>query len=360
MQVAQFVRPEDHVPFELCTSLYGQTKYFYDGYTLLDLGNERVRCWYAANKFIIGCRGTTVGGTGGFADLKDDLVLSQGGECGLSIVDVANRIVGKLKSGEPLRYKSNLRVYGDITGYSLDEIIVCGHSLGGAAAFCITRQHPEITRCVSFNGAAPIVGGPHLGAGKEKSRFYHIVGDIISTHMDEDSCEVFRIKLPGSVDWNNPAWYHSTNRFYWEGLFEYWSAQNEQDDIQDYVYNTTLGTYFVTLLTGVVSKYLNRDRLRELVCSTPIPGSESGGPCGRDYSIPGGQIAGVWGGAWLGWLLTGSEIGASLLAATPFAIGGAPFAPIAGAYLGYRLSRGEGLLDITNPINLSRKKFKLR
>lgn len=359
MQVAQFVYDDDHVAFELCTSLYTQTKYFYKGYTMLDLGNERVRCWYNANRFIIGCRGTTVAGVGGFEDLKDDLVLSRGGGCGLSIVGVANMIMEKLKSGTPLKYKSNLREYGSIENYTLDEIIVCGHSLGGAAAFCIARSHPEVTRCVSFNGAAPIVGGPHIGAGVDRSRFYHIVGDIISTHMDPDSCQVIRIKLPGVVDWNNPGWYHSTDRFYWDMNFEYWDAQMEQNDIQDYVYNTTLGTYFVTLLTGVVTKYLNRDRLREIVCSNPIPGSQSGGPCGEDYSLGTGFVAaGVWGGAWLGWLLAGTEIAATALAVTP--LGALGFAPVAGAYLGYRLTRGEGLFDIADPINLSRKRFKSR
>lgn len=359
MQVAQFVHPDDHAPFELCTSLYGPIKYFYQGYALLDLGNERVRCWFNDNKFVLGCRGTTVGGVGGFEDLKDDLVLSQGGECGLSIVDIANQVLGIIKSGVPLRYRSNLRTYGEITGYTINELVVCGHSLGGAAAFCIARQHPEVTRCVSFNGAAPLVGGPHLGAGIQKSRFYHIVGDIISTHMEEDSCEVYRIKLTKTIDWNKPQWYHSTDRFYWEAAFEYWTPQEEQDDIQDYVYNTTLGTWVVTLLTGVVSKYMNRDRLRELVCKNPIPGSQSGGPCAEDYSLGvGGVATGVFGGAWLGWLLAGTELAATMVAATPLAIGGAAFAPLAGAYLGYRLTRGEGLLDIVNPVNLSRKRFK--
>ena len=360
MQIAPFVVEEDKLLFELATSLYHVPKYYYEGYTMLDLGNERVRCWAHGDLVVIACRGTTVGGAGGFSDLKDDLVLSTGGECGLSIVDIANGIVETLKAGQPVKYRDNLGVHGEHV-FGTPSIRICGHSLGGAAAFCIARHHPEIVFAASFNGAAPIVGGPHLGPGKTRSRFYHIVGDIISTHMEQDSCTVIRIKLPKRVDWNNPKWYHSTERFYWEAAYEIWDPQQEQDDIQDYVYNTTLRTYLLTLFTGVVSKYLNRDRLRELVCSTPIPGSQSGGPCGRDYSLgAGGVITGVWGGAWLGWLLAGSEVAALALAATPFAALGVAAAPLAGAYLGYRLTNGEGLLDVSNPRGIYKRRRMIR
>ena len=358
MQVAQFVAEEDHVPFELTASIYEVVKQEYQGYRLTTFGGNRIKCWLGQEgQVIIGCRGTSVHLAGGFNDLLDDVHLSAGGECALSIVRDGSQVLDQMKQGTLTTFTIGSTRISTV----IQSIIVCGHSLGGAASFCLARKYPQVTRAISFNGAAPILSEPHLGAGKDRSRFYHIVGDIISTHIDQDSCEVFRIKLPGLVNWNNPGFYHTTARFYTEEGVEFWTPQNEQDDIQDYVYHSTISSFLITLVTGVVTKYLHRDRLRELVCQHPIPGSQSGGPCSKDYGL--GRTGGVFGafaGGYLGYILGASAAAATVVAATPFFVAGVAAAPLAGAYLGYNLAMGQGLLDLTNPIEISRRRGLIR
>jgi hypothetical protein len=338
MEAARFVLEPDRTPFYLSRSIYTNLLRSFDGYKLTNDGDARVKSWTRERSVIIGCRGTSIGKFGGINDLLDDVHLSAGGECALSIVNSASRVIEK---------------YLDF-----DEIIVCGHSLGGAAAFCLAKKYPQVSRAISFNGAAPLIGGPHLGAGKN-CVFYHIVGDIISTHIVGTSCIVYRIKLPGLVDWGDPAYYHSSERFYWEGAYELWTAQQEQDDIADYVYHSTSGSYFVTLLTGIVSKYLHRDRIRELVCQNPIPGSQPSGPCLQDYGVGrAGQVFGTFAGGFLGYLLSGTAAVATVVAASPFALAGVAAAPIAGAWLGYNLSKGEGITDIFRPKFGRKGRFK--
>lgn len=93
---------------------------------------------------------------------------------------------------------------GLVGGY--DSIIFAGYSLGGTAAFCLAKAIPN-SRCVCFNpgnldlliiGAAPtnpIITGP----GTARATVYHIVGDIISSHMSgkfwsmHDDEEAFRL-----------------------------------------------------------------------------------------------------------------------------------------------------------------------
>jgi hypothetical protein len=60
-----------------------------------------------------------------------------------------------------------------------------------------------------------------------------------------------------------------------------------------------------------------------------------------------GEILGTFAGGYLAYLLSGTAAVAATVAASPFALLGATVAaPLAGAWLGYRLSKGEGLLDI--------------
>jgi pimeloyl-ACP methyl ester carboxylesterase len=82
-----------------------------------------------------------------------------------------------------------LKVYDPPPG----GIIFAGHSLGGTAAFCLAMKYPN-SRAVLFNAGAaasnPVLSGP----GPHKCTHYHIVGDLISTHMSEKAAKIIRIK----------------------------------------------------------------------------------------------------------------------------------------------------------------------
>lgn len=329
---SEFIYAEDSVAISLAISLYTTPMHYLEGYKLTGEGNERVRCWIKDDgSAIVGCRGTAFHSVGGLSDIIDDLHIASGGNCSLSIINEASKIISLLEG----------------------DIIVCGHSLGGQAAFCLQKKYPHIRRAISLNGAAPIIGGPFTGSGINESIFYHIVGDIISTHMDEKTCTLLRIKLPGFVDWSNPSYYHSSDRFF-EIFQDYTSftAQEEQDDITKYVYSSTLTSTFVTLVTGIVTKYLHRDRVRELVCNHPIPGSKISGDCTHDVGLGETGVAlGTFAGSFLGYIFQSEAALAAVTAgisnpftAIPVSLGVA--SAVVGAYYGHKIASGEGLFDM--------------
>lgn len=323
---APFIMPQDKLPMLLCFSTYGTIITEQDGYQVTVVGSQFARCWVKCpGSVIIGIRGTAIGETGGFDNLLDDTVIAGligSDRCALQIVSEVEKFVQ------------------EFIDRGFCEIIVCGHSLGGEAAFCLAQKFPEITRAISFNGAAPASGGTFEGAGIERSTAYHIVGDVVSTHISSDRCKVLRIKLyePNPTDWGDPFYYHATDRFYnHQRKYTFWTAQQEQNDIQDYVYHSTVSSEIVSLLLGVVTKYLHRDRLREFICAHPIPGSVSGGQCGKDLSLGRtGRALGAFAGGLIG-LVLGGTVGLAALGVTGAATG---------IYAGYQIASGKGLLDL--------------
>lgn len=75
-----------------------------------------------------------------------------------------------------------------------DSILFTGHSLGGTAAFCLSMAFPN-SRCVVFNPGAAPTNPVYSGPGPERATVYHVVGDIISSHMSEKAASVYRVKL---------------------------------------------------------------------------------------------------------------------------------------------------------------------
>ena len=304
-QPAEFVDEQDWIVLELCTSLYTDVIQEKDGWVLADEGTTSVRVWIKDDEAIVGIMGTSP--KAGVSNILDDAALAGIVEnaCDLSVVNQAVAIIDTL---------------GD------KSITVGGHSLGGAAAFCLAHRYPEI-RAVSFNGGAPPTGGGVKGAGRDRCRFYHIVGDIISTHIDDSTANVSRIHLLGDVEWNNTKYYHSTERFFEHKSFNYWDAQREQNSMVAFVYNQSPTTFFITLLTGLISKEFNKDRIREIICNSPIPGTQPNCP---DIINSGRVIA----------TLAGGLIGGFL---------GGPAGLIAGGKAGYEIGSGKGLLDFIAP-----------
>jgi hypothetical protein len=287
---ADWVDEEDYVLLKLCASLYEYPIKELDGFVLLERGTDSVRAWVRDDEAIVGIMGTSP--KTGLSNILDDAALAgiTGGRCSLAVVNQAKAMIDSL---------------GD------KKIKVGGHSLGGAAAFCVAHQYPDLERVVAFNGGAPPTGGAVKGTGM-KCRFYHIVGDIISTHVDDSTAHVTRIHLDGQTDWSDTAFYHSTKRFFEERAYTKWTAQQEQDDMVHYVYNLSPTTQFLTLLTGLISKELNRDRIREIICKNPIPTTQPNCPdiynTGRDVATTAGAIVGGVLGGPIGAALGGTAL----------------------------------------------------
>jgi hypothetical protein len=305
-QPAPFVDDRDWIVLELCTSLYTDPIHEKDGWVISPEGTTSVRMWTKDDTVIVGIMGTS--SKAGLSNILDDAALAGIVEdsCDLSVVNQASALIDQIDPDK--------------------NIIVGGHSLGGAAAFCLAHKYPQV-RAVSFNGGAPPTGGGVKGAGRERCRFYHIVGDIISTHIDDSTAEVSRIHLLGVVEWNNTKYYHSTERFFEHRSFDTWTAQEEQNSMANFVYNLSPSTFFLTLLTGLISKEFNKDRIREIICKNPIPGTDPNCP---DIINSGRVIA----------TLAGGLIGGFL---------GGPAGLLAGGKAGYEIGSGKGILDFIAP-----------
>jgi hypothetical protein len=304
-QPAEFIDERDWIVLELCASLYTDPIQEKDGWVISDQGTVSVRVWTKDDMAIVGIMGTSA--KAGLSNILDDAALAGivSDSCDLSVVNQATAIIENLEE---------------------TELIIGGHSLGGAAAICLSHKFPQ-SRSVAFNGGAPPTGGGVKGPGRERCRFYHIVGDIISTHIDDSTAEVSRIHLLGEVAWNDTKYYHSTERFFEHRSFDTWSAQDEQNSMVNYVYNQTPSTFFLTLLTGLISKEFNKDRIREIICQKPIPGTEPNCPhtenSGRVIAtLAGGLIGGFFGG---------------------------PAGMLSGGYAGYEIGSGKGFIDFFAP-----------
>ncbi len=78
-------------------------------------------------------------------------------------------------------------------GVEAETFIFVGHSLGGAAAFCLAMKFPN-SRSISFNGGAAPTNPVLTGPGPGRAVWYHVWGDIISSHMSPNAANVVRVK----------------------------------------------------------------------------------------------------------------------------------------------------------------------
>jgi pimeloyl-ACP methyl ester carboxylesterase len=74
------------------------------------------------------------------------------------------------------------------------DVVFVGHSLGGAAAMLLGLKFP-FARVVAYNAVAAATN-PMLHGPGEKAIHYHVVGDLISSHMSPSAARIIRVKLP--------------------------------------------------------------------------------------------------------------------------------------------------------------------
>jgi len=134
----------------------------------------------------VGLKGTS--DTSLSADVVDDIVIMSAPKyCDLSIVGEAIKVVEATMT--IISDHTDELVTGRVESNAEPTLVFAGHSLGGTAAMCLTMKYPNSVG-VSFNGGAaptnPILDGP----GPERFTHYHIVGDLISSHMSEKAARV--------------------------------------------------------------------------------------------------------------------------------------------------------------------------
>ncbi len=197
---------------------------------------------------MVGCRGTDVLGRYGSSDLSDDSIIANGAYCDLSLVGVCSLLVDEFCKGK--------------------FIIFAGHSLGGTAAMCLTLKYSD-SRGISFNGGAaptnPILSGP----GPTRFVHYHIVGDLISSHMSLSAANVVRVKLqePG---FGSGAPHSSGNLL--SKPFSLYTAS--QEDAEYLKWGNTASSWNVIKKLLSLVKYHYYLQVQKIVLKNPIPDSD--------------------------------------------------------------------------------------
>jgi len=213
-QIASWVNPNDRIPLLLAISLYGQARPVMGNYKLV-VNAGRVASWvdFETNSVIIGLKGTSDKTLE--QDILDDIIIMAAPTyCALSIVGEADQVIEETMA--VIANNSDELVSGRAQSNNEPSLIFAGHSLGGTAAMCLTIKYPN-SLGVSFNGGAaptnPILEGP----GPQRFTHYHIVGDLISSHMGENAARVVRIKIPGKDFGSQEP--HSSGNLLVEGSF---------------------------------------------------------------------------------------------------------------------------------------------
>lgn len=356
--MADFIYPQDKFLAYLACIVYGPRPHVINGaYIDQDLTTDRIAVWKTTSVAYIACKGTGLGTSTGAADFFDDIALTMGILCNLSIVKEGNAAVAKLQE----------------MGYF--QIHICGHSLGGRGALCVASSNSSIKKCVVLNAGAPVVAPGAVGPGPNIATHYHIYGDLISTHQRDSNClnvrvlvgpeerykllEVYRDFLlaeqvfaiengydpkipkeldpPIKIDWFNPVW-HGTERFYKSpDPWRYATPQEEQLSLEAYflVQKNIDLTIISTALSSFGLEFV--DVLKDAVCGNPIDGAINGPHCqARDTIFT--KILNLF------WNAVGIAIGAvvGFLAAGPAGV-------IAGAGVGLGVTKG----NLSETLNLA-------
>lgn len=330
-QPAPFIQERDKIPFILLNSITQGPGTIVWGYTKTTLGNEQIFAFVnqETDHAIICIRGTS-----GVSNVIDDLSIAESAnQCG-------NFKLVKLASG----------IVEDIINRGYDNIWVTGYSLGGATANCLAEQFNQIKRSIVFNPGAPATGG--VLTPTPNTTYYHIVGDLISTHVNAP--ESYRIYLLESgtiyeqsdtqlqldgVLWDDPLYYHSLDRFL--NHFREWKyvePQFEQQSIENFIFKPTVTTTLVNIGSALTSQKFNiQKQLQNIVCKNPIPGSNPSRSCNENK--PSDAIIGA--ATAIGGLVGGSA--AAALSAGTGVVAGAGV----GAGIGAALASGQkGILDV--------------
>lgn len=229
-----FIQPEHRLPLQLGLSLYETPIEELAGFQLI-YKSYRIGIWKRGQLVVIGCKGTTVTHK---KDVVDDLKLATSNDrCSLSLVHEVEQVLHMVQES---------------------KIIFVGHSLGGAAAMCLATKVPNSIAIV-YNAAAPPTNPVLSGPGPQRAIHYHVMGDIISSHMSPNAATIVRVHIPGPM-WNS-TFPHATERLN-APQWQYVSVDQEQES-----WNRNGAT--IMKIFGIWN-YL---AAKQFVCSHPIPGS---------------------------------------------------------------------------------------
>lgn len=201
--IDDWIDKQDKLPLVLALSLYtAEPIKELSGYTLQQQ-TSRAGVWTKGDTAIVGLRGTNPSGTDFKKDLLDDWKIATSRQrCTLSLVD-------------------------SIEIPKATNLIFVGHSLGGAAAMCLGEKYPQ-SRVIAFNAGAPPTNPVLTGPGPDRAVHYHVMGDIISSHMGSNAARIVRIEKVGKPKWLSSYPHASQRLMRGDGAWKFVSLEDEQ------------------------------------------------------------------------------------------------------------------------------------
>jgi len=263
--IADFVKPLDKLPAWFAIQMYQDT--LPDHFEEFELSkiSQHVAVWTGGTDAYVAFRGTAIGQKGALQDIQDDLQIAFGANCNLQILNEAIPLLRELYS----------------TGY---RITLSGHSLGGKAALCLGHM-PGVVNVVALNAGAPVTNPDYKGPGI--GTHYHIVGDVISTHVY--GMNIVRVTKRKDINWLDP-WFHSTDRFFRGEEYAFVDAQFEQNELEDFFFVT--GEKRLMLINALTSVFTLSwyGEAKDSICKNPVPGATQGRLCIMSYERGGHKI----------------------------------------------------------------------
>lgn len=267
--IAPWVETNDRIPLLLALSLYGETRKTLGVFSIM-MDGPRAAAWIDRNTniVVIGFKGTSEGTIK--KDLSDDfIIVSSRSYCDLSIVAQGMDLVGQVTESinMPMDNLSIASITGVLPNRDPPFFIFAGHSLGGTAAMCMTMRVPN-SRGISFNGGASPTNPITVGPGRDRFTHYHIVGDLISTHMSDRAAKVIRIKIQGA-EFGSTIPHNSGN------LTKNGTLYTPDQEDAEYVKWGSFGNlvYNVVKHLLAVTRFHTKLQTERVVEESPIPGS---------------------------------------------------------------------------------------
>ena len=206
--------PTEHAVFAVLTKHFYKTpKTVYNGWQLV-FKQPRIGVYSMKDMHIIVFRGTQ-----DFEDVIDDLNVAGFSRKPVTLIDEGQTVIDKFRSST--------------------KIILTGHSLGGYAAQMLAERNG--LKSIVFNPAAPATNPPRIGPGKGKGIAYHVVGDLVSTHVDITKNDLLRVDF--GYGYTNTLGAHAMNLFLAGGPspIAYLTAQQEDEKFNMF---TSVGAAF--------------------------------------------------------------------------------------------------------------------
>lgn len=164
-------------------------------------------------------------------------------------------------------------------GFDGENVIFAGHSLGGTAALALAKKY-DGSRAIGFNPGAPASKPLTEGPGRDRATSYHVMGDLVSTHVSEDAANVIRVKKDGTRF--SLAGHHSSDNI----LKGDWSPVTADDEDAGFLsWSRSLRPDFTSTAAGITGGLIGGSGMglafgiaahvkkRQIGRKNPIPGS---------------------------------------------------------------------------------------